>query len=123
MHQRITHSGVGRAYPLFGLNAKTQYGVLTLTAKCDNTDASVYLAVLPYAPPGTPDADQSIATADPVGSPTVALTLVSEGGLCLDGIDLRDMAYVYVGQHTDASNPFQIDISFTPVVTMVIGVK
>lgn len=123
MHQRIMHSGGGKAYPIFGLNAKTQYGVLTLTAKCADTEASVYLAVLPYAPPGVPGADQSIPTEDPVGSPTVALTLVSEGGLCLDGIDLRDMAYVYVGEHTDDARPFQIDVSFTPVVTMVIGVK
>lgn len=119
MHQRIVHDGaVGRAYPTFGLNAPNANGVMTVTARCEDTEASVYLAILPFAPGGAIQPDQTIIGPEPTGSPTVALTLVSEGGICIDGINVRDMAYVYVGA-SDSQYPFTLDVSFTPVISPV----
>lgn len=127
MHQRITHSGdVGVAYPLFGLNARKQNGILTVTARSGDSSASLFCAVLPFAPPGVVSAGGAIiCSADPVGSPTVALALVSEGGICLDGVDLRDMSYIYLGpiSSTVSGTSMEVDVSFTPTVTPVREVR
>lgn len=125
MHMVVSlNDGVSRAVPLFGLNAPDTLGVLMVSART-GSDTTV-VAVLPFAPDGAVQSDQSIIVSDePTGLAIAQTTLVAEGGFCFDGIPLSDVQYLYVegGQAPDDPDDPEgpthnisvvVDVSFVP---------
>lgn len=128
MHMVVNaRRGTQLCVPLFGLNADKTLGTLLVTGRGqvpnpdwdpDDPDSPMYVeagacsvGILPFAPPGTPTADQSIVPEEPVdGMAVIETVLVPEGGFCFDGVPLSDVSYLYY----DGTADIDIDVSFIP---------
>lgn len=97
------------AIPLFGLNADDTLGALLVTAR-SNSESGV-IAILPFAPSGTVNSDQTIVPDGPVdGYALIMSVLAAESGFIFDGVKLSDVQYLYF----DGTAEQTIDVSFVP---------
>lgn len=107
MHMKCSYSAGSIAVPLFGLNAPPKRGSLMVTSRKGSTSAQV--GILPFAPDGQIQADQSISS--PTNADEIALVvsvMTEESGFIFDGVLLSDVAYLYV----ESAGAGVIDVSF-----------
>jgi len=101
-HQRI-------CIPLFGLNAPDTAGALLVTARAGSE--SGVIAILPFAPSGVVNSDQSIIPDGDVDGYALFQTVIAEeSGFIFDGVKLSDVQYLYF----DGTAEQTIDVSHVP---------
>lgn len=109
MHMKCYSNHTEIAIPLFGLNAPATLGALLVTARSGSE--SGVIAILPFAPDGSVNADQTIVPSGPVDGIALCQTVISaESGFIFDGVKLSDVQYLYF----DGTAEQTIDVSFVP---------